>query len=254
MANVVLKLNYNALTKTLDRVAGGIGEVIKSGTIEEATSVLVTTELSTKIKDKYNKYLGDISSFEHNVSDFDISVTDTKKGWVLHARGDDLLYHEYGTGTRGLKDPHPLHDKKGMNPYGSGRNVIQGTYQIKVEYNTELLNGLTDKKYKPVKWMYINKNNGKKAPYWYPLFIEGIRDFPNDFGDEKLKSSDYVWKHNGKITKGLPAGKFIYESCEEIANYDVSGGSETLKRTITQTIKKELVSRKIEKYESLKNK
>lgn len=234
MANLVLKLNYNPLTDVLSKVEGGIKDIIKNGTAAEATSILVATELSTKIKDKYHIYLGKIAEYEHEESDIEISITDTKKGWVVHVKGDNLLYHEYGTGTRGLQNPHPTHDKDGMKPYGSGRNIIH--------------NGV--------------RADNKDAPYWYKLY----RDFPgyasnmlskdlsNDFGDGNIRTTDYVWRHNYIITKGLPAGKFVYDSREEIQNYDINGGNSTLKHTITQTIQKEFVGRLNEKYKTLKNK
>ena len=233
-ANVVIKLNYNPVIDVLSKIEGSIKDVIKNGSVQEATSLLVATELSKTITEKYHVYLGKIANYEHEKSDIVISVTNTKKGWVVHASGDDLLYHEYGTGTRGLQNPHPNHAKDGMKPYGSGQNIVH--------------NGI--------------KNNGGNTPYWYKLYRDFpgfassmvTRDLRNDFEDGNIRASDYVWRHNYTITKGLPAGRFIYDSIEEIANYDVSGSHTTLKHTMTQTIRKEFVRRLNAKYEKLKNK
>lgn len=47
--------------------------------------------------------------------------------------GDGAVYDEFGTGEEGLKNPHPMHDDFGLNPYNSGPyifyNQFAGRYQ-----------------------------------------------------------------------------------------------------------------------------
>lgn len=216
MANVIFETKLEPLEKILKDTVNMIKDVAEDdNTIKENVGLTLVNDLIKTIKEKYHSYLTSIGDYEHDVSEVNMSVTDTKKGYVLHVKGKDVLYHEYGTGTRGLRKPHPTHDSDGMKPYGSGRNIIQ----------------------------YGLRKDGKDTPYWYHMYRDFPGYYPNDLGDANIRPSDYVWRHNGIITKGLPAGRFIYDSCEQYRKSTGLGEKNVLKNTITQLVKKEFVNK-----------
>lgn len=215
-----MKLVYSAKMTSLDKVFREIGNGIENiakddDTMKQSVGLTVAQDLMETIQKKYIENLNNISSYEHGSSDIRTYITDTKKGYVVHVSGKDVLYQEYGTGTRGLRKPHPAHKRDGMNPYGSGRNIIH----------------------------MGEKNNGKETPYWYKLYRDFPGYLPNDFNDEAIRATDYVWRHNKIITKGLPAGRFIYDSCQEYRKSGGFGEKDVLTKTVNQTIKKDFVNK-----------
>lgn len=216
---LVFSAQMGSLDKVFREISNTIEDVVKDDDQNKKTSLLLAEDLANTINKKYVENLNNISPYEHGSSNIKTSIVETKKGYVVRTSGKDVLYEEYGTGTRGLQNPHPKHNADGMKPYGSGRNVIR--------------NG--------------QKNNGLDAPYWYHLYRDFPSDFkdrdkiPNmpktDFGNNRIKNSDFVWMHNDIVTKGLPAGKFIYDSCREYRKSTGLADKEVLNRTIKQYIK-----------------
>lgn len=218
MANAVFIAKLDPLEKVFQEVVNIIEDVKNDETIKQKTSLNVAQDVAQAIETNYVNYLNSISNFDHDVKNVTVYVDPTDKGYKVKVSGKEVLYHEYGTGTRGLENPHPKHNADGMKPYGSGRDIIH--------------NGV--------------RNDGKDLPKWYILY----RDFPRndikygngriitDFGNEPINRRDYVWRHNGIVTKGLPAGRFIYDACEE---YRKEGSAkfkdkDILKRTVSQFI------------------
>lgn len=240
MAGIIFKAKMTALDKTFKTVTDAITDMINDDdNMKQRTSLVLARNLKNTMTEKYLENQRKISGLVHGSANVITTIRDTKKGYVVSMTGEDVLYQEYGTGTRGLENPHPNHDVDGMKPYGSGRNIISGTEEICVTfYDAELGR-------KRIKWMYFNKNNGKRTPYWYPLYLDKPGRFLNDFNGNQIEPGDYVWRHGGVITKGLSAGKFVYESCRKYQKDSRFGEKDTLKRTIKQNIQKEL-ERKIE--------
>ena len=210
MAKQIFVAHFNQLEKAFDRVIDGIDEFVKRDeNVTKKTSALLSRDLIKTINTNYTNYMNKISSYEHGIGDVKTSVTDTKKGCVVHITGKDILYEEYGTGTRGLEHPHPKHDVDGMNPYGSGRNIVHGG----------------------------ERNNGHDIPYWYKF----VKNYPNDFNGI-IGDNDYVWRHNKVVTKGLPAGRFVYDSCRQYQLGSESEKTNVLKKTITQLISEDIAN------------
>ena len=216
MAKLVYEAKLGALDKVFTVTNNAIEDIIKdTDNLKEKTSLLLARDLAQTINQKYVENLNNISSYEHGSSTVKTSITDTKKGYIVHVSGKDVLYQEYGTGTRGAKKPHPRQKADGMKPYGSGRNII---------HNGE-------------------KQNGKDTPYWYLLYRDFPGYLPNDFNGENIRPSDYVWRHDGTITKGLPAGRFVYDSCRQYQKSSGLDEKNVLKKTITQAIKKDFINK-----------
>lgn len=236
MARRIYISKFNQITKAFDEIASAIEDISKVNDDEKReASINVAEKLAETIESKYADYVQNkISNFEHGTEDVHVKIDETKNGCVVKIVGKDVLYHEYGTGSRGLEKPHPRHNADGMKPYGSGKTVIRGTEERLVEYKT------TKKKIERARWMYFNKNNGKRTPYWYPLYVIDGKYFPNDLGGQPT-GREFLWRHNGIITKGLPAGRFVYDSINDFKN-----NNEIIKHTkkvVGNTIKERVVPR-----------
>ena len=53
--------------------------------------------------------------------DFSITGTETEK--TVSMSGPQALYDEFGTGTIGEQNPHPIKNEFGLNPYNSGPTI-----------------------------------------------------------------------------------------------------------------------------------
>ena len=226
MAELLYEAKMTSGDKVFKELTNKIGRIVSDNKLKQKTSSTIALDLAQTINEKYVANLRNIAGYEHGSSNVKTTVINTEKGCIVRISGKDILYQEYGTGTRGLRNPHPRHDADGMKPYGSGQNII---------HNGE-------------------KNNGKQVPYWYKLYRDfpggvyeskygkiNVRNIPStDFGKEPIGSSEYVWKHNGVVTKGLPAGRFIYDSCRKYKGDEKLGEKELLKRTVKQLIKKDV--------------
>ena len=229
MANSVYVSHFDQLEKVFKEIPNAIEQIVKDidKNDKQKTSLPLAQDLAQTIQKRYTDYLNRISDYEHGTKNVTVVINNTKKGYVVKIYGKDVLYHEYGTGTRGLQNKHPRHNADGMKPYGSGRNIIH--------------NG--------------KKNGSDETPYWYKMY----RDFPGgvsskresvnynfpktDFGNEPIKSSDYVWRHNNIITKGLPAGRFVYDSCNELRSRGGLANKTVLMNSIKQAIKTDFKDR-----------
>lgn len=210
MAKQIYTAHFDKSEQEFKYIIDGIDNFIKRDeNADKKASALLARDLAKTIGSKYTDYVNNTSKFLHGDKNIKISVTDTKKGCIVHISGKDILYEEYGTGSRGRDNPHPNHDADGMNPYGSGRNIIHDG----------------------------ERNNGHDIPYWYNY----THNYPTDFEGDKILPSDYVWRYKKTITKGLPAGKFIYDSCQEYKLDGEFDKHKILKQTITQAITKDIV-------------
>ena len=229
MARTVFTARLNRVDKKFEEIGNAIQDILKNNEdVKKETSLKLAEELANKINEKYIQNLNRISDagYVHGTGKIKTSIDETKNGYVVKIRGNDVLYEEYGTGTVGIQHPHPRHKIDGMKPYGSGRNIV---------HNGTRKDGTT--------------------PHWYQMYrdfpgglnskgelVRGMENVRTDFGNAPIKSSDYVWKHNGIITKGLPAGKFVYDSCQELRKSTGLGDKTVLGRTIKQAIKNDFVN------------
>lgn len=60
--------------------------------------------------------------------DFSITGTETEK--TVSMSGPQALYDEFGTGTIGEQNPHPIKNAFGLNPYNSGPTIRRATSDI----------------------------------------------------------------------------------------------------------------------------
>ena len=200
--------------------------------IQKVDAETKTIKLRNAIVNNYRDYLNE-NSYLRDVDDdqsINVILYERKRGgYGIKVQGDNVIYYEYGTGTRGMYSPHP--DKPGrLMGYGEkGEYILQfGEYKNNHHKN------------KPI------------APKWYPFNADGsarkmtskmlsARTDKDLGGVKNIKFSDLVWKHHGIITKGAPAGKFIYNALKDFrTNFGEEAGMTVYKKSISMRIKKDI--------------
>ena len=111
-------------------------ELLKTG-LQQANEKIVD-DMSNFIKDEVSNNLAATTYKDGNE---DAKPYIEKKGKKAKAgmQGTQVLYDEFGTGTKGQESPHPEKGKFGLNAYNSGK-------KIKVSKNGDLF------------WVYKNKS------------------------------------------------------------------------------------------------
>lgn len=153
-------------------------------------------------------YAAQQSDTDIPLKDVTVRVYQSKNSWQIAAYGPDLLYREFGTGERGIKNPYPESSvlTEYNWKYGSGPRVLHaGT------------------------WASGNIN-AEEIPGWYKSALKGTsKNFP------KISKKDYVWlapsaktrKHPARssrnMTHGLEPGKIWYDAWN---GFEASYGTE----------------------------
>lgn len=118
--------------------------------------------LKLNLKESETKIKNNLADYTRTEIDNNISSTQFKDGnddiktfienhdnkVKVGMRGSQVLYDEFGTGTQGESNPHPLKGKYGLSGYNTGRKIRKAS--VKVNKNTGIPIGT---KY----WTYKNK-------------------------------------------------------------------------------------------------
>ena len=107
-------------------------------------------------------------------------IEKNNNGYKVGARGSQVLYDEFGTGTEGLNKPHELKNNFNLNEYNSGKTIRKASINIKPE--TGILPG-------ELYWTYKNKNGET-------IYTQGI-----PAGKEVFNAEQTVKKEKAKIIK-----------------------------------------------------
>ena len=88
----------------------------------------IINELAEKsLKEIYNNY----SKAEHQAGEgMDFTKAGTKSEKTVSMVGPQAWYSEFGTGTRGEIQNHPLKHRFGLNPYNSGETIREATEKV----------------------------------------------------------------------------------------------------------------------------
>lgn len=131
----------NNLNNNLDKLLNGV-----VGELAEVSS--------NKMQEVYN------NSGVEDSTPMDFSVVGTNADKTVSMSGEQALYDEFGTGTIGSENPHPMKNNFNLNPYNSGSTIRKNESADSIAS----LNGI------PVGalyWTYID-NNGNK------IYTQGI--------------------------------------------------------------------------------
>lgn len=91
----------------------------------QESSISIIEELSNialkEIQENYSKA-------EYQAGEYmDFSKLGSDKEKTVSMSGPQAWYSEFGTGTRGELQPHPLKQRFGLNPYNSGKTIRKAT-------------------------------------------------------------------------------------------------------------------------------
>lgn len=82
----------------------------------------VVEDLSNLAKEQIeNNYAA--SPYTDGNDDVEVFKVKTDKGIKVGAKGSQVLYREFGTGTEGLNSPHPMKNEFSLNAYNTGRKI-----------------------------------------------------------------------------------------------------------------------------------
>lgn len=109
--------------------------------------------------------------------DFEITGDKTKKR--IQMVGPQAIYTEFGTGTRGEENSHPIKGNFALNPYNSGPTIRKATILDEMKYAQEGIS-IGD-----LFWTYFDENGEIRA------------------------------------TKGIPAGKQVYDAAKTVKQKSV---------------------------------
>ena len=65
--------------------------------------------------------------------DYTVFKEKTNDGYKVGARGSQVLYDEFGTGTEGLNAPHELKNNFNLDEYNSGKTIRKAGINMKAE-------------------------------------------------------------------------------------------------------------------------
>lgn len=65
--------------------------------------------------------------------DYKVFKEKTNDGYKVGARGSQVLYDEFGTGTEGLNAPHELKNNFNLDEYNSGKTIRKAGINMKAE-------------------------------------------------------------------------------------------------------------------------
>ena len=78
-------------------------------------------DLAKQTKEKAEEFYNNVPFESHDRPRF--YYEKTEKGYRVVAKGDSLLYEEFGTGDKGKASPHVLKGQFDLNPYNSGETI-----------------------------------------------------------------------------------------------------------------------------------
>lgn len=107
----------------------------------------ITKELAD-IADKEIRQNYSASPYTDGNDDCEQFKEQTSNGYIVGVKGTQVLYREFGTGTEGLNQPHPIKNQFPLNEYNSGKTIRE--VKITASPSSGLLLG---EKY----WTYKNK-------------------------------------------------------------------------------------------------
>lgn len=112
------RLKVNLSTKSIDSAIQTLNK-LKNTLDKENDNML--KDLAEQTVDKAKEFYAEVKFKSNNTPEF--NYRKTEKGYQMYARGESLLYDEFGTGDEGQSQPHKLKGQFDLNDYNSGRTI-----------------------------------------------------------------------------------------------------------------------------------
>lgn len=184
------KINIPLTSKGIKEFKSKIDNLIKE---MPKVNEEILSELATLGQSEIEKNRAAIPYTDGN-DDYKVFKEKTKNGYSVGARGSQVLYDEFGTGTEGLNKPHDLKDKFNLNPYNNRKGTT-------IRENTNPNSTATEKGI-PINGLYWTyKDKGGNIVY-----TQGIPAGKEVFNAEKAverKKKQIVSKKVGEILSKL---------------------------------------------------
>lgn len=123
---VLKKIRVPLSVKGLQELQDNLSEI-------KSSLVMATEELVVELAD-YGKSKVDAnysaSMFTDGNDDVQSFSEATEKGHKFGARGTQVTYREFGTGTEGASNPHPSMNGMGLSAYNSGKTIRRATDKV----------------------------------------------------------------------------------------------------------------------------
>ena len=149
----------------------------------------ILSELATLGQNEIEKNRAAIPYTDGN-DDYKVFKEKTKTGYSVGARGSQVLYDEFGTGTEGLNEPHPMKNDFNLKEYNSGKTIRSASIKMKPE--TGILPG-------ELYWTY----KGKDGNLVYTQGIPAGKEVFNAEQTVKRKKQEIVKKKVGEVLSKL---------------------------------------------------
>lgn len=155
-------MNNSDLSRLIDNLKTLRTDIVK---LEEEIPRAVGEQGFKRLQKEYSTTIQD-----PNITDINVVLTATQKGYNLTAIGKDVVYEEFGTGDEGASNGHPWKGQTNfkLNPYNSGKTIREAN-----EFSA--LHGITSGKY----WTY------KKSDTIY--YTQGVPS-----GKELYRTANYL--------------------------------------------------------------
>lgn len=99
--------------------------------LEQAPTKIVDEASEFCLNEMQKNYAESTVTAESSTMSFSKTGTDLEK--KVSMIGTQAIYHEYGTGTVGERNPHPNKEGKGLKDYNSGRTIRKVTSSVAKE-------------------------------------------------------------------------------------------------------------------------
>lgn len=83
----------------------------------------IVEDLSNYGLEQMQRIYSEAQSKYEDSTPMDFSITGNEKEKTVSMSGPQALYDEFGTGTIGEQNPHPIKNEFGLNPYNSGPTI-----------------------------------------------------------------------------------------------------------------------------------
>lgn len=89
----------------------------------DKASKKIVEDLANYGLEKMQEIYAEAQSKYEDTTPMDFSITGTETEKTVSMSGPQALYDEFGTGTIGEQNPHPIKNEFGLNPYNSGPTI-----------------------------------------------------------------------------------------------------------------------------------
>lgn len=89
----------------------------------DKASKKIVEDLANYGLEKMQEIYAEAQSKYEDTTAMDFSITGTETEKTVSMSGPQALYDEFGTGTIGEQNPHPIKNEFGLNPYNSGPTI-----------------------------------------------------------------------------------------------------------------------------------